>query len=478
MNSDFLIIGSGIAGLSAAHFLKDKGSVTVMTKGKLREANTYWAQGGVAAVALPEDSFESHIQDTLKAGSYLNDEKAVRILVEHAPRSIRFLKSIGVPFKDEPALEAAHSHARVWRTSDFTGQDILNHLIKQVKKEKNITILEDAEAVELIEEEGRCVGTWARHEKQTKPFLATHTILATGGLGQLYAKTSNPLGAGGDGLALALKARLSLKDLEFIQFHPTAVDRLDEGRYFLLSETLRGFGAKIVNQSGQAFMKNYHPDADLAPRDLVTRAVYFELQKGPVYLSLQHLDPTEVKNHFPNIAKRLKEYNLNLAEDLIPITPVAHFASGGIPVDLNAKTELPGLYAVGEVACTGVHGANRLASNALLEGMVFAERMANNINVDEGANNHSRLQKTPFENPPTLITEPIAEVKAYAKRLGQVMWEHAGIVRDPSHYQKAKLQIESIPSRDYRIHNRKRVAQAILDSCANRPESVGGHYVI
>jgi len=376
--TDYLIIGAGIAGLATALHLKNLGKVTVISKGKLRQANTYWAQGGIAAVLTKEDRFKRHIEDTMEAGSRHNNRDAVRYLVENAPKAIRFLESVGVKFKKDPALEGAHSEARVWRTSDFTGQDVLDSLVKAVQKEKNIDVKEDTDAIELIMHEDTCRGAFVRVgiRQDLAPFFAKNTILATGGLGQLFAKTSNTRSAGGDGLAMAVNAGLELEDLEFVQFHPTALDNYDDGRYFLLSETLRGFGAKIINTKGENFLEEFDKRAELAPRDVVTRAIYFELMNSKVYLDMRHLDSKEVRNRFPNITKRLKQYSFDLAKDLIPVTPVAHFSCGGIPVNLHGATKLPGLFAVGEVACSRVHGANRLASNALLEGLVFGEAIA------------------------------------------------------------------------------------------------------
>jgi len=476
--TDYLIIGSGVAGLAAAYFLSDIGTVTVLTKGEVRNANTYWAQGGIAAVLAKEDSFESHIEDTLKTGAGHCNESAVRQMVFGAPKAIRFLESIGLKIEKDPVLEAGHSRPRVWRSSDFTGRDVLEVLIKAVQKKDSITFLEKTDAVELIIDEGECKGAFIRTDGEEKldRVAAKHTILATGGLGQLYSKTTNTVGSGGDGLALAVNAGLELKDVEFIQFHPTALATPKDDRHFLLSEVLRGMGAKVVNSRGDAFLGKFDPRAELAPRDLVSRAVYIEEMTGPIYLDMRHVDDSLVRKKFPNIQKALKEYNLDLTKDLIPITPVAHYACGGVPTDLHGATKLPGLYAVGEVACTGVHGANRLASNSLLEALVYArtifESLEKSVSMDA-----SRNVNIESIEPPSVIIEDINQVKAYGKRIGQVMWDHVGIVRTAEGLEKAKTEIVAIPARDYRVQHRQLVCFKIIEACQARPQSLGAHYM-
>ncbi|MBU1682888.1 L-aspartate oxidase [Patescibacteria group bacterium] len=477
--TDYLVVGAGIAGLVAAYSLSEFGKVLVITKGKLKQSNTYWAQGGIAAVTDKEDSFESHAEDTTIAGAGHCNGFAVKYLVAHAPKAINFLKSIGVEFQEDPVLEAGHSFPRVLRTSDYTGQDILNHLIKAVKKKKNITVQEDTEAIELIEYSGKCYGAFVRHEENEEitPIFAKNTILATGGCGQLYEKTTNTTGSGGDGLALAANVGLELKDIEFIQFHPTALDKPDNNRYFLLSEALRGFGARIVNERGESFLQKFDKRAELAPRDLVSRAVYFELMNGPVYLDMRHNEASNIKKHFPNIYKRVKEYGFDLGKDLVPIIPVAHYACGGIPVDLTGATKLPGLFAVGEVACTGVHGANRLASNSLLEAVVFSQAAASALGGNLESEQAELIDTTIPLDIPKIVIEPMDQVMAYSKRLGQIMWKHVGIIRTTEGLEKAKKQIISIPARDYRIQHRQLICYKIIEACQNRPESLGTHYI-
>ncbi len=477
--TDYLVVGTGIAGLTAAYLLSDLGQVTLVTKGKLKESNTFLAQGGVAAVLGEDDHFEKHIEDTLQAGRDHCNAHAVRHLVENGPKAIRFLKSIGVNFSDEPALEAGHSRARVWRTDDFTGQAIFNQLFKAVKKQKNIQLLEETEAVELIVQFGEFYGAFLRKSSSEKvePMLAKNTILATGGMGQLFKKTTNPVGAGGDGLAMALNAGLELKDMEFMQFHPTAFEMPEGGRHFLLSEALRGAGARVVNKDEENFLSRYDSRAEMTPRDLVARAIYFEKMHGAVCLDMRHMLSSELKRRFPNILKQLKNYAINPSKDLIPITPAAHYMCGGIPVDLKGATKLPGLFAVGEVAYTGVHGANRLASNSLLEAIVFAKSAASSLERSVVLDSQKKLDKLSVELP-VIAVEDIAQVKAYAQRIGDIMWENVGIIRTVDALEVAKTQIEAIPARDYRIQHRQQVCQAIIDTCLARRDSLGSPYIV
>lgn len=475
--TDTLIIGAGIAGLATASMLSETGRVTVITKGKLKQSNTYWAQGGISAVLAKEDSFEKHIEDTLSAGHHHGDERAVRFLAEQGPKAFRFLRDIGVDFQDEPMLEAAHSYPRVWRTSDFTGQDILNQLIKKVKKQGNITLLEDLDAVEIIVQDGEVNGAFVRHAEETAlhPLLAKNTILATGGCGQLFDRSTNTLGSGGDGLALAINAGLELKDMEFMQFHPTALNMPDNGRYFLLSEALRGEGATLLNQKGERFITELDKRAELAPRDIVARAVYFEMMNGPVYLDMRHIGSRQIKKTFPNIYKRVKEYGLDMGSDLLPVTPAAHYMCGGIPTDLKGATHLPGLFAVGEVACTGIHGANRLASNSLLEAVVFSRAIAETL---EKSASLDAVKKLKYEGKlPEVAIENLTQVKTYAKRLGQIMWEHLGPMRTPEGLVDAKKEIACLPAKDYRIQHRQLVCYKIVEACQKRTESLGTHAI-
>ena len=478
--TDYLIIGSGIAGLSTALYLAELGPVTVVTKGQAKNANTYWAQGGIAAVMAKEDSFEGHIADTMEVGLNHNDPAAVRQLVFGAPKAIRFLESLGLKFSDEPLLEAGHSHPRVWRSSDFTGRDVLQVLLKAVQKHKSIELIENTDVVDLMLQNGACVGAFTRSitsdDAVLEKYAAKQTILATGGLGQLFSKTTNTLGSSGDGLALAVNAGLDLEDMEFIQFHPTALNIPQNGRYFLLSETLRGMGAKIVNGRGEAFLKRFDVRAELAPRDLVARAVHIEEMTSSVYLDARHFPPAEIKQKYPNLIQMLKSHQLDLTTDLIPITPAAHYACGGVPVDLKGATKLPGLFAVGEVARTGVHGANRLASNSLLESLVYAKIVADALEKSRSVDEKKVLNVDSLQPEPVNV-EALDQVKAYGGRLGKIMWEHVGIMRTVESLEEAKKKIVSIPARDYRVQNRQLVCYKIIEACQARADSLGTHYM-
>ncbi len=478
--TDYLIIGAGIAGLTAALHLSKVGHVVVLTKGKAHNANTYWAQGGVAGVIGKQDSFESHIEDTLKVGVGHCDEAAVRQMVVGAPKAFQFLQSIGLEIESEPFMEAGHSQSRVWRSSDFTGRDVLGVLLKAAQRNRSIKIIEKHEAAELIVHADQCLGAFTRpsdsNTTSLKPYFAKQTILATGGLGQLYHKTSNALGAGGDGLALAVNAGLDLQDVEFVQFHPTALALPKNGRHLLLSETLRGMGAKILNQHQEQFLSHFDKRAELAPRDIVSRAVFIEEMHGPVYLDMRHIDSNHVEKKFPNIFEALTAYDLNLAKDLIPITPVAHYACGGVPVDLHSATGLSRLYALGEVARTGVHGANRLASNSLLESLVFAKVMADHLAKKFGADQLNASDLEMVETP-AVVLESIDQVKAYSARIGKIMWEHVGILRSKNSLEKAKKEISKLPARDYRIQHRQIAAYKIILACLARSESLGTHFM-
>lgn len=470
---DFLILGSGIAGLTAAHQLSALGTVLVVSKTTLTDNNTALAQGGIAAVRAANDYFKNHVEDTLVAGAFHNDCKAVEFLVERGPRAIRFLQSLGVNFSTEPNLEAGHSAPRVWHTTDFTGSDLLKALLHSTRNNRNITFLENHEALLLMVEDDRCNGTWLHDvcTDEIKPMFSSHTILATGGLGQLYAKTTNAAPATGDGLALALQAGLELKDMEFVQFHPTALDVPNGDRYFLLSEALRGFGGTIVNEAGEEFLFQHHPKGALAPRDVVTRGIFFEQKKSKVFLDLRHKDPHDLHKHFPNIIQKLTECSLDPAQDLIPITPVAHYLCGGIPTDLQARTRLPGLYAVGEVAHTGVHGANRLASNSLLEGVVFAQAIAP---APVGADPYPRLSDVGVL---TLRRAPSEIYQKTLQSLRDLMWNHVGIVRTHESLEHAQKELQKIDIQDDRIQSRKLVCLAIVEACLKRRKSLGCHYM-
>ena len=380
---DFLVLGSGIAALRAALALAGRGQVCILTKGEPAQGSTGWAQGGIAAAMGEDDSPDLHYEDTLAAGDGLCEHAAVRMLVEQGPAYVSELLQWGARFertpdgRPRPTREAAHSVRRVLHADDATGREISRVLHEQVAAVPGITLVDHAVVTDLLVRDGRCVGAaWCDARGRRHEVRAGATLLATGGAGQVFAQTTNPSVIAGDGMAMAFEAGAEVADLEFVQFHPTVLDVPGRPR-FLLSEALRGEGARLVNAAGEAFMARYEDAAELAPRDRVARAIVREQQRtgAQVYLSLAHLGTTlDVPVRFPQIAEACREAGLDLARDPVPVSPAVHYVMGGVVTDLDGRTALPGLYAAGEVACTGVHGANRLASNSLLEGLVFGAR--------------------------------------------------------------------------------------------------------
>ncbi|MBA2354081.1 MAG: L-aspartate oxidase, partial [Acidobacteria bacterium] len=379
---DFLVLGSGIAALRAALALAGRGRVRILTKGEPDQGSTGWAQGGIAAALGGDDSPALHYEDTLGAGDGLCEPDAVRLLVQAGPHYVSELLEWGARFDRQadgrPALarEAAHSVRRVLHAQDATGREISRVLHEQVAAIGSIELTDHASVTELIRRDGQCVGAVFRDaEDHRHEVSAAATLLATGGAGQVFSQTTNPAVTTGDGMAMAFAAGAEVADLEFVQFHPTVLDVPGRPR-FLLSEALRGEGARLLNADGEQFMARYEAAAELAPRDRVARAIGRERERTGerVFLSLQHLTTLDVHARFPLIAGACRAAGLDLAHDRIPVSPAVHYVMGGVVTDLDARTSLPGLYAAGEVACTGVHGANRLASNSLLEGLVFGAR--------------------------------------------------------------------------------------------------------
>jgi len=369
----FLVIGSGIAGLNFALSASKYGNVLLITKKRLIDSATAKAQGGIAAVLDPNDSFASHIKDTLVAGHFKNKKSAVEYLVKNAPRAIARLESLGMKFDKKARREGGHSFFRVAHAGDNTGAIVEKTLIKAVSKNPDIEIREHTKAIKIIKKNGQAIGIIAHDEQKncTYEIRAKAVILATGGIGQKFKNTTNPKISEGDGIDMASSAGASLKDMQYIQFHPTVLFAPKKPR-FLLTETLRGEGAKIINENHEQFLKKYHPLAELAPRDIICNAMWKEEKKGHhFFLDFTHKDSKKTKKDFPYIYKNLKKYGFDLTKDSIPIAPAQHYLCGGIAVDLSGRTSIPGLYAYGETARTGVHGANRLASNSLLEGLVF-----------------------------------------------------------------------------------------------------------
>jgi L-aspartate oxidase len=383
-DGDFVIVGSGIAGLRAALALDAAGEVVILTKAGVAEGNTGYAQGGIAAAVGPDDSAALHLADTLAAGDGLCHEAAARVLVEDGVTLVAELGEWGAGFDRGPdgvlalAREGAHSVRRVLHARDATGREIARALWERVAAAPNVRVVEYATVFDAAIERGRTVGVrFLDRRGQVRTVRGGAVLLATGGAGQVFRETTNPAVAAGDGLALAWRAGARVVDLEFVQFHPTAL-QVEGAPRFLLSEALRGEGARLVNDQDEAFMTRYDPAGDLAPRDRVARALFLEARRTgrPVYLSLRHLPSSVVKERFPTIAQACREAGLDLARDRIPVGPAVHYVMGGVESDLEGRSSVPGLFVAGEVACTGVHGANRLASNSLLEGLVFGRRAA------------------------------------------------------------------------------------------------------
>ncbi len=495
--ADFLVIGCGIAGLRAAIELAAAGRVLVITKAELTESATQYAQGGIAAALSDDDEVVLHHQDTLKAGDGLCHEAAVKILVEEGPRYIQELIDWGTAFDRDGARlaftrEGAHSRSRVLHAhGDSTGREIARVLFARAR-EAGVELLPFVFTTELLVEKGRVAGVRALEERRHAPLelRAGAVLLATGGLGQVYAETTNPGVATGDGVAIAYRADAALRDMEFVQFHPTALSVKGAPR-FLLSEALRGEGGCLRNLDLERFMPRYHEAADLAPRDVVSRAIMTELERtgaGFVYLDMTGLDPAHVRARFPRIHATCQEYNLDIAADLIPVRPAAHYAMGGVATDLDGRTTLAGLYAAGEVACTGVHGANRLASNSLLEGLVYGARAGRTM-AGARAQSHTPAARMPPANreaaakPPAGAPAP-PDVQKRVAEIRRLLWEKAGILRSAASLASAldgltRLE-RPLPASPSRAHceesNLRTVGEAIVRAALAREESRGAHY--
>jgi L-aspartate oxidase len=491
--SDFLVVGSGIAGLRAAVDLAEYGSVTILTKADPAESNTGYAQGGIAAAIGQDDSPQEHFEDTMAAGGGLCDEAAVRVLVEEGVGYVRELIDWGARFDrdrtGQPALakEGAHRTRRVLHAKDATGREIGRLLWSRVTKHPRVRVLTDARAVELIGDRGRCIGVAYRDGESIAECRASAVLLATGGAGQVFSETTNPSIATGDGVALAWRAGARVADLEFVQFHPTALAVPGAPR-FLLSEALRGEGAWLVNQDGERFMARYEAAGELASRDRVSRAIMQERARthGAVYLTLEHLDPEWVHDRFPTISAACQSAGLDLARDRIPVGPAAHYVMGGVDTDVWGRTTIAGLFAAGEVACTGVHGANRLASNSLLEGLVFGARAAAAMTQPAVAGGMPEVTVVAEMREPA-TAEDSAGVPA-EDQVRALMTQSVGLLRDASSLAPAvdrlrrwrRLLDASGAFRggdpDARLSSIATVGWLIAKAALRREESRGGHF--
>src|SRR5512146_435305 len=432
--TDFIVIGAGVAVLRAAIGLASAGQVLVLAKKEVSESNTQYAQGGIAVALSDEDEIGLHLQDTLTAGDGLCNVEAATVLVEEGPVRIEELIAWGTEFdragtKLAFTREGAHSRSRVLHAhGDSTGREIGRALWEKAKTLKNILISEFEFTTDLVVENGHVVGVSVIDESgATHNVRARAVLLATGGLGYVYSNPTNPAVATGDGVAMAFRAGAEISDMEFAQFHPTAL-YLKKAPRFLLSEALRGEGAYLRNSELDRFMPKYHPMAELAPRDVVARAIAHELEvsrakDSAVFLDMTHLRSKHLDKRFPRIYETCLKYNLDITIDLIPIRPAAHYAMGGVRTDLDGRTSIKGLYAAGEVACTGVHGANRLASNSLLEGLVYGARAADAMREDAGTT--SGLSTT--ESPSSASQNPAESIEVFIQQVRDLMWRHVGI---------------------------------------------------
>ena len=494
--ADFLIVGGGIAGLRAAIGLAAAGRVLILTKAEPAESNTGYAQGGIAAAVGDDDTPALHAADTLRAGDGICDEAAVNVLVSEGPAGVRELLEWGARFdrgpdgRPELGREAAHSVRRVLHAGDATGREIGRVLWERVRQLASVETIDHALVTEVIVEDGRASGLrYFDPDGIRQEVRAAATLLATGGAGQVFRETTNPAVATGDGIALGWHAGARVADLEFVQFHPTALALAGAPR-FLISEALRGEGARLVNARGEAFMTRYHPDGDLAPRDVVARGIARESESsgGAIYLTLAHLDPAYVRERFPTIAAMCASVGLDLARDPIPVGPAAHYIMGGVDTDEWARTSVPGLFAAGEAACTGVHGANRLASNSLLEGLVFGARaavamtqplQAAPLKADRKRAEGLGLRASATASTATLSPQPSA---LDSEAVRDVMWRRVGLFRDRAGLEDAVARlaaaVDPAPSSadDWRHRNLLTVARLIARAALRREESRGGHF--
>lgn len=503
-NFDVLIIGSGGAGLSLALKLADQRRVVVLSKFALTEGSTFYAQGGISAVLDAQvSSIDSHIQDTLNSGAGLCDPEIVRLTVEYGKKSIDFLRQQGMQFtqrnskQGESELhlnqEGGHSERRIVHNADATGKALSLSLISKAKQHANITLLEHHNAVDLIIDDNCVRGAYVLDTQNNivKTIAAPIVALATGGANKVYLYTTNPQISTGDGIALAWRAGCKIANMEFMQFHPTCLYHPD-GSSFLISEAVRGEGAKLILPDGSEFMHRYDDRAELAPRDIVARAIDHEIKKHGidcVFLDISHKSDEFIKQHFPSIYKKCLEFNIDMTQEPIPVVPAAHYTCGGVSTDSYARTDISGLYALGEVACTGLHGANRMASNSLLECLVFAERASENILNLEFSEKFMELPAWD-ESQVKESTEAVMIAHNWDE-LRRFMWDYVGIVRTTERLQRASHRLALLQQeiadyyQSYRINsdllelrNLVIVADLIIKSALSRKESRGLHYTL
>ncbi|MBT8127323.1 MAG: L-aspartate oxidase [Gammaproteobacteria bacterium] len=505
---DVLIIGSGAAGLSLALRLASNGAVAIISKGPINEGCTYWAQGGISAVLAADDSFQSHIDDTMNAGAGLCNRDAVRFTIEHGPENIRWLEQLGVPFTKETTpdgrrllhltREGGHSHRRVVHAADATGLALSNTLVNHVRQQQSIDLYENHIAVDLITgskqglDHNRCIGAYVLNKNtgHVKRYLAKAVVLATGGASKVYLYTTNPDCSTGDGIAMAWRAGCRVGNMEFNQFHPTCLYH-PEAKSFLISEAVRGEGGKLLLPDGEPFMHRFDKRAELAPRDIVARAIDHEMKRQGaecVYLDISHRSTAFIKSHFPTIYKRCLELGFDITQQPIPVVPAAHYTCGGVLSDLRGHTDIEGLYAIGETAFTKLHGANRMASNSLLECLVFAE----SVGIDILARiEDMRLEKNVAPWDESRVTDSDEEVVVTHnwEELRRFMWDYVGIVRTNKRLERAMRRVQLLQHEIYEyysnfrissdlieLRNLAQVSELIIRSAMARKESRGLHF--
>ena len=511
---DFLVIGSGIAGMSYALKVADKGKVALICKTTLEDANTYFAQGGIASVTnMLVDNFDKHIEDTMIAGDWISDRQAVEKVVLEAPSQIQALIDWGVEFdRDEKGefdlhREGGHSEFRILHHADNTGAEIQESLIRAIRKHPNITIFDNHFAIEILTQHHlgievtrqtpdiECYGAYVLdiNTNEVHTFLSKVTLMATGGCGAVYKTTTNPLVATGDGIAMVYRAKGTVKDMEFVQFHPTALYNPGDRPSFLITEAMRGYGGILRTKDGKEFMQKYDPRLSLAPRDIVARAIDNEMKhRGDdhVYLDVTHKDPEETKRHFPNIYEKCLSLGIDITKEYIPVAPAAHYLCGGIKVDLNAASSIHRLYAVGECSCTGLHGGNRLASNSLIEAVVYADAAAKHSL--EHFESYAYNEDIPeWNDEGTKMNEEMVLISQDAKEVQQIMSTYVGIVRSDLRLKRAwnrldllyeeteELFKQSVVSRELcELRNVINVGYLIMRQAMERKESCGLHYNI
>lgn len=509
---DVLIIGGGAAGLSLALRLAETASIAIISKGTGSDSSTYHAQGGISSVLHEQDSFDEHTKDTLKAGAGLCDPDAVKFTIEHGPDNIKWLQELGVPFSSESSAdgqrklhltrEGGHSHRRVIHAADATGKALSDTLINHARRKSSIDFFEEHIAVDLITSEkqnsknhsgsNKCLGAYVLNKKTGKveTFHTRFVVLATGGASKVYLYTSNPDGSTGDGIAMAWRAGCRVSNMEFNQFHPTCLYH-PEAKSFLISEAIRGEGGKLLLPDGERFMEKFDTRGELAPRDVVARAIDYEMKRlgePCLYLDISHRSPAFIMSHFPTIHARCQEFGFDISKEPIPVVPAAHYTCGGVVTDIEGKTDITGLYAIGETACTGLHGANRMASNSLLECLVFAESASKHI-MQELPKEKTKYDIHAWDESQVTDSDEEVVVSHNWNELRHFMWDYVGIVRTDKRLERAMHRISLLQHEidDYysnfrisgdliELRNLASVAELIIRCAMLRKESRGLHF--